>query len=94
MANTAVSVKLSQEEKSRLSSIAERTKRSSHFIMREALMSHMTELEKRLEFIAEAEESWRDYKETGLYYSSEDMLKWASSGGKELPPPRKEPWSK
>lgn len=94
MSNTAVSVKLSTEEKSRLSSVAKRTKRSSHYIMREALMSHLTQLEKRLEFIAEAEESWREYKETGLYYSGEDMEKWAASGGKELPPARKEPWAK
>ena len=94
MANTAVSVKLSPEEKSRLAAIAERTKRSSHYIMREALMSHLTRLEKHLEFIAEADEAWRDYSETGLYYAGEDMEKWAASGGKEAPPLRKMPWAK
>ena len=94
MTNTAVSVKLSAEEKSRLSSIAKMTKRSSHYVMREALLSHMAQMEKRLEFLAEAEESWQDYKETGLYYSGEDMLKWAKSGGKEQPPLRIEPWAK
>ena len=92
MPATAVSVKLTDEEKSRLAAVAKRTKRSSHYVLRQALLSHLRAMENRLDFIAEAEESWRDYRKTGLYISAEAMEKWAGVGG-ELPPLEKK-WDK
>lgn len=90
---TAVSVKLSDEERARLAVVAKKTKRSAHFIMREALASHLTRMEARLSFVQEAEVALQEYKETGLFISGEAMEAWAQKGGGELPPLEKA-WDK
>ena len=84
-ATSAVSVKLTAEEKQRLAVIAKKTKRSAHYIMREALLQQMTHMEAELGFLAEAESAWKDYKTTGRYISAEAMEKWAAAGGGKLP---------
>lgn len=90
MVNTvAVSVKLSADEKRRLARIAKKTKRSAHFLMREAMTQFLQRQEAQLAFLAEAEEAWKDYKDTGLYISAEAMRKWAEEELEELPPPEK-----
>jgi predicted transcriptional regulator len=93
MSVTAVSVKLTEEDRKRLAIIAKKTKRSVHYLMREAVQMRMADLEWKLEFTREADEAWKEYKETGLFVSSEAMKKWAVEGG-ELPPLEKEPWAK
>jgi predicted transcriptional regulator len=86
---TAVSVKLSDDERARLAIVAKKTKRSAHYIMREALSGHLAYLEWRLDFIKEAEDALDDYHATGLHLTLEDMETWAKSGMGELPPWRK-----
>jgi predicted transcriptional regulator len=86
MVATALSVKLTQVEKQRLAKMAKTTKRSSHYVVREALLNHIDKFEWEQSFHEEAEAAWRDYKETGLHLSLETMEKWAASGGGKLPP--------
>ena len=81
------SIKLSAAESKRLASAARKTKRSAHFIMKEAVQRHLNNLEKRLDFIREAEVAMRDYHETGLHVSSEAMEKWVFSTDKSVLPP-------
>jgi predicted transcriptional regulator len=88
-ATTAVSVKLSDEEKSRFAAVAKKTKRSAHFLMREAFLEYLSRTEERLAFADEAEAALKEYQETGLYISSDAMKKWAGAGGGELPPAEK-----
>jgi predicted transcriptional regulator len=88
-ATTAVSVKIPIEDKKRLAAFAKQTNRSSHYILREAIHSHLNVLQARLEFVQEAEEALRDYDATGLHLTVEDMEAWAKSGMGELPPWRK-----
>jgi predicted transcriptional regulator len=94
MASTnAVSVKLTAQEKDRLTLVARKTKRSAHFHMREAFLEYLERKEKRLAFVEEAETALKDYHETGLYISGDAMEKWARSGGGKLPPLEKA-WEK
>lgn len=89
MATTAVSVKLSDEDRARLARVAKATKRSAHYLMREAVQNYLTRQEQRLSFLQEAEDAWKHYKETGLYISAEAMEDWAKSGGGDLPKPER-----
>lgn len=82
----AVSLKLSEEERLRLSVLAKKQKRSAHFLMREAVVGFIERAELRQSFIEEAESAWQDYQETGLHLSAETMRKWVESGEKKLPP--------
>jgi predicted transcriptional regulator len=87
MSVTALSLKLSDDVKSRLDSVAKQTKRSAHYLMREAVAEYVERQEKRLAFIQEAEEALTDYHETGLFVSGEAMEKWAFSSDKSKMPP-------
>lgn len=93
MAISALSVKLTEKDRERLASVAKQTKRSVHYLMREAVEKHLSNLEWQLEFTREADAALRDYKKSGLYISVDAMEKWAVEGG-ELPPFEKEPWAK
>jgi predicted transcriptional regulator len=82
----AVSVKLSDSEHERISALAKRSKRSTHFLMREALLEFVAREEFNQSFHDEAEAAWIDYKETGEHLSLDTMMAWLKSGKTELPP--------
>ena len=84
---SALSVKLSDDVKSRLALVAKHAKRSTHYLMREAVTEYVEREEKRLAFIQEAEDALNDYHETGLHVSGEAMEKWAFSNDKSKMPP-------
>ncbi|WP_375450067.1 CopG family ribbon-helix-helix protein [uncultured Devosia sp.] len=77
----AVSVKLDDDMKDRIQSLAESKRRSAHWIMREAIQEYVSREEARRSFIADAEESWRHFQETGLHVTGEEMDAWLSSWG-------------
>jgi predicted transcriptional regulator len=80
MANTtAISVKISPQEKKRLAAVAKQSKRSAHFLMREAMLSFLDAEEQRISLIREADAAWKEYKETGVSYSIEDAEAWFAS---------------
>src|SRR5947207_3653117 len=85
-----VSLKLSDDERERLAALATSRKRSSHYLMREAVREYLTREEARQSFRDEAEEAWRDYKETGLHTTQAEMESWAASLGARRPkrPPK------
>ena len=85
MAQSAVSMKLSDNERARLADLAKRTKRSAHFHMRAALSKYLEEMEWRRSFVEEAEAAWEHYKETGLHVTMDEMERWAKDPSQELP---------
>jgi predicted transcriptional regulator len=89
MSSTAVSVKLSDEQRDRLGRVAKATKRSAHFHMKEAVDKYLDDLEWRLDLQKEANAALEDYRETGLHYSAEAIEEWSKSGCVDLPPPEK-----
>ena len=75
----AVSVKLDDDDRARLAQLAEKKKRTPHYLMREAVLAFIAREEKRLAFAEEAETAWADYSETGLHVTLNDMEGWAKS---------------
>jgi predicted transcriptional regulator len=85
-----MSVKLADDERARLASLASTRKRSSHFLMREAIQQYLTREEARQSFREEADEAWRDYQKTGLHATHEEVKAWVDSLGTRRPkrPPK------
>jgi predicted transcriptional regulator len=84
-ATSPVSVKLADEERSRLLALATARKRSSHYLMREAVREYLTREEARQSFRDEADEAWRDYERTGLHVTLDEVDTWAQSLGTAKP---------
>jgi predicted transcriptional regulator len=86
MPTTAVSVKLTDEQRSRLARVAKATRRSSHFHMKEAVDLYLEDIEWQLDFLKEAEVALKDYEETGYHVTHDEMMDWARSADKSKPP--------
>lgn len=85
MGTKAVSVKFSSEEIARLATIAGKRDRSAHYLMREAITEYLSREEFKLSLSEEADEAWRDYKESGEFISLDRAVAWVKSGETELP---------
>jgi predicted transcriptional regulator len=83
--SSPVSLKLDETERSRLSALATARKRSSHYLMREAVREYLTREEARQTFRDEADGAWRDYEETGLHATQAELDAWASFLGTRRP---------
>ncbi len=81
----AVSLKLEDEDRDRLAQLAAKTKRSPHYLMREAVLGFIDREEKRLAFVEEAEEAWTGYLETGQHLTLDDMEAWSKRPSAALP---------
>jgi predicted transcriptional regulator len=85
----AISVKIDDELRSRVQRLAENRRRSSHWIMREAIEQYVEREEARASFRAEAQESWQTYQETGLHLTGQEvrdwLRKWGSDEETEIP---------
>lgn len=79
----AVSVKLDDDLRERIQSLAESKQRSAHWIMREAIRGYVEKEEARRSFIADAEAAWQDYQETGLHLTGEEVSAWLATWGTE-----------
>lgn len=75
----AVSLKLEDADRERLTQLAAKTRRTPHYLMREAVLSFLDREEKRIAFREEAEAAWTDYKETGFHLTLDDMESWAKA---------------
>ncbi len=87
------SVKLEDELKARVQNLAAARRRTSHWIMREAIAQYVEREEKREAFREETIKAWEEFQETGLHASGDDVEKWLSSWGSEneLPAPKCQP---
>ena len=76
--------------KARIQRLAEVRRRSSHWIMREAIAQYVEREEGREALRQDTLKAWEDFQTTGLHASAEDVEKWLSSWGaeSELPAPR------
>ena len=80
-----MSVKLADDDRARLASLASTRKRSSHYLMREAIQQYLTREEARQSFREEADEAWLDYEKTGLHATHAEVKAWVDSLGKRRP---------
>ena len=73
---TATSIKLDDELKGRVQHLAEARRRTSHWIMREAIAQYVEREEKREAFKQDALRAWEDYQRTGLHPTLEEADAW------------------
>ncbi len=87
---TATSIKLDEELKGRVQHLAEARRRSSHWIMREAISQYVDREEKRESFKQDAVRAWEEYETTGLHLTSEEADAWLAKleAGEEAEPPK------
>jgi predicted transcriptional regulator len=73
---STTSLKLDVEMKARVQRLAESQRRTSHWIMREAIEEYVSRQEKRLSFLNDAQAAWQDYQRTGLHLTNEEVGDW------------------
>lgn len=82
MAQTAMntpmptSIKLDMDTKSRLQRLADTRKRSSHWLMQEAIREYLEREEQLEQFRDEMQTAWEDYQETGLHVTGKEVFTW------------------
>lgn len=86
---TATSIKLDDELKGRVQHLADARRRTSHWIMREAIKQYVEREEKREALNRDTIKAWEEFQATGLHATAEEVDKWLASWGSEneLPPP-------
>jgi predicted transcriptional regulator len=89
MAVMAASVKIDDKLKARVQTLAEHKQRSAHWIMHEAIQQYVDREEAREAFDAHAMASWKEYQETGLHITGEELFAWMDTWGtdEETGPP-------
>jgi predicted transcriptional regulator len=83
------SIKLDEDLKDRVQHLADVHRRSSHWIMREAIAQYV-EREERYEALRQDTlKAWQEFQAPGLHAPTEEVEKWLSSWGSEneLPAP-------
>ena len=73
---TATSIKLDEDMKGRVQNLAEARRRSSHWIMREAIAQYVEREEKREALKQDAMQAWDRYQQTGLHLSAVEADGW------------------
>jgi predicted transcriptional regulator len=80
------SIKLDDDLKGRVEHLAEARRRSSHWIMREAIAQYVEREEKRERLRQETVHAWEEFQTTGRHATAEEVENWLSSWGTEEEP--------
>jgi predicted transcriptional regulator len=87
--SSTTSLKLDIEIKDRVKRLAIAQRRSSHWIMREAIAEYVTRAEKRQQFKQDALDAWAEYERTGLHVTEAEADAWLTrlAAGEDAPVP-------
>ncbi len=77
------SIKLDDEMKERVRHLADSRKRTSHWVMREAIAQYVEREEKREAFRQDTFDAWEEFRETGSHVSAEEVDRWLAGWGSE-----------
>ncbi|MCL2344852.1 MAG: CopG family ribbon-helix-helix protein [Desulfobulbus sp.] len=82
-------MKLDGAMRDRIRSLADAQRRTTHWVMREAIAQYVEREEKREAFRQTTVAAWQEYQDTGLHVTGEEMDAWLESWGTddELPAP-------
>ena len=80
-ATKTVSVKLDNDMRDRIRIIADAKKRTTHWVMRQAIEQYIEREERREMFRQETLKAWEEYQETGLYVTVEEVTDWLETWG-------------
>jgi predicted transcriptional regulator len=83
------SLKLDPQTKARLQKLAHMRRRSSHWLMREAIEEYVEREERREQFRQDALAAWAEYQATGLHVTAEEADAWLArlEAGEDVEPP-------
>lgn len=86
---STTSLKLDPDMKARVQRLAAARRRTSHWIMREAIGEYLSREEKRQSFLQDAVTAWEDYQKTGLHLTQQEADLWMAKleSGEEAPIP-------
>ena len=86
----ATSIKLDDNLKGRVQHLAAARRRSSHWIMREAIAQYVEREEKREAFKRDALRAWDEYQQTGLHLTLDEADAWLAKleAGEDAEPPK------
>lgn len=76
-----VAIKIDLDIKERLKKLAEVRNRTPHWLMREAISQYVEREEQRESMKQDAMNSWRDFQETGLHATGEEVIAWLETWG-------------
>ena len=85
----STTIKLDEELHTRVRELAEGKRRTSHWLMQEAITQYVNREEARARLYEDARRSWEHYQETGRYVKGDVALAWLDSWGtaEEKPTP-------
>jgi predicted transcriptional regulator len=74
-----LTVKLDHADRERLKLLAVAKKRTSHYLMREAIQKYLASEEAQQRFIEVAKNSLAEYKKTGSHITLEEFSEWTKA---------------
>jgi predicted transcriptional regulator len=77
------SIKLDDEMKERVRNLADARKRTSHWIMREAIARYVEREERREALRRDTLEAWEEFRTSGLHATAEEVDRWLARWGTE-----------
>jgi predicted transcriptional regulator len=88
-ATRPIAIKIDENTRERLKTLADARHRTSHWMMREAIQQYLEREEKREAFRQDAIKAWADFQETGLHATSEEADAWLErlEAGQDVEPP-------
>ena len=85
-----ISVKLEDELRERIKGIADARRRTTHWLMREAIQQYVEREEQRETLRQATLQAWQEYQATGLHVSGEEADAWLAKlcEGQDVEPPQ------
>ncbi len=83
MMNMTIGVKLDDTIRERLKAVGTAKRRSTHWLMREAISQFLAREEEALKRARETAESWEHYQMTGEHVGHDAMTAWLETWGTE-----------
>lgn len=78
-----VAIKVDEDTRERVKRLAEARQRSSHWMMLEAIRQYVEREEKREAFRQDGINAWKEYQETGLHVTGDEVIAWLDTWGEE-----------
>jgi predicted transcriptional regulator len=91
VSKTTMGVKLDDEIRGRLKALAEARRRSTHWLMKEAIGQYLEREEAIERRNREADEAWEECRATGRSVSHDAMSAWLESWGRNMKAPAPSP---
>ena len=76
-----MSIKLDPDTRARIAHLAEARRRTTHWMMREAIQQYVEREEKREAFRRDTLKAWEEFQMTGSHATAEEVDAWLASWG-------------